>query len=351
LALPAKLKGEESGLPDRVLALGCAHKIRCCTRTAIAALICLMAIDQPGGGRLRAQGAANQQLQLRVPQWQMDAGGQAKFDIASIKQNKSPAGDNQYTNVPLSFDDSFSPTGGLFSATNQRLVWYIGFAYKLTIYQGGMLASQFPKWQNDRYDIQARVSGNPTKDQFRLMLQALLVDRFKLAVHWQTREVSVFAMVLDKPGKLGPQLRLHLSEPPCAVGVPFPGAVYAPPPTLVAGGFPESCGVSIFWTDSGLFHIGGRNMTTATIASRLTGTDNMDRPVLDETGLKGEYDFAYKFAPQNMGPQPPGATFQLDPAGPTLQEALKAQLGIKLEPKTAPVNVLIIDHIEEPIPN
>lgn len=117
----------------------------------------------------------------------------------------------------------------------------MNFAFKLTPAQDRAIVAQFPKWANDyRYDIQARASGNPTKDQFRLMMQALLADRFKLAIHYETRQLPVFALVLDKPGKLGPQLRLHPDDSPCSIAPP-PGAAPGPPPT-VPGGYPEPCG-------------------------------------------------------------------------------------------------------------
>lgn len=67
----------------------------------------------------------------------------------------------------------------------------------------------------DRFDIQARAEGNPGKDQMRLMMRSLLADRFKLAIHHETRQVPAFAIVLVKPGKTGPQLQLHPNDAPC----------------------------------------------------------------------------------------------------------------------------------------
>ena len=64
------------------------------------------------------------------------------------------------------------------------------------------MLSQLPKWAiTDRFDIQGRAQGNPTKDQMRLMMQSLLADRFRLAVHYETRQVPVFALIVDQPGK------------------------------------------------------------------------------------------------------------------------------------------------------
>jgi uncharacterized protein (TIGR03435 family) len=84
------------------------------------------------------------------------------------------------------------------------------------------------------------------------------------------------------------------------------------------------------------------------IAMRLSSSETFgtDRPVLDKTGLTGEFDFIIEFSPA----VPPGSNFQPDPNGPTFQEALKEQLGLKLDSQTGPVDVFVIDHIEEPSP-
>jgi len=83
------------------------------------------------------------------------------------------------------------------------------------------------------------------------------------------------------------------------------------------------------------------------VASAITGVVfGIDRPVLDRTGLTGTYDLVFNFTSENM---PPG--IQLDESGPTFLEALKDQLGLKLVPETRPVDVLVIDHVEEPSPN
>ena len=81
---------------------------------------------------------------------------------------------------------------------------------------------------------------------------------------------------------------------------------------------------------------------------QLTG---LDYPLLDKTGLTGKIDFVIEFTPQINGPLPPGATFQPDPTGPTFLEALKEQLGFKLESQTGPVDVVIVDHVEQPSAN
>ena len=226
------------------------------------------------------------------------------------------------------------------------------FAYKMTIYQVLTLQPELPQWTKGvRYDIEARASGNPTKDQYRLMMQALLADRFKLVAHHESRQVPVFALVLDKPGKLGPQLRAHPADSPCSTEYsPATGA-----PTTVAGWYPEICGGILGGLPSSPGHrrAGARDVPMAVIVDSFNvDITGIDRPVLDKTGLTGKFDFTIEYTPQLPNrPLPPGVEIPTDPTGPTFLEALKDQLGLKLVPETGPVDVLVIDHVEEPTPN
>jgi hypothetical protein len=130
----------------------------------------------------------------KMPDWQMAAGGKMEFDVASVKQNKSglpPSGSHPHSNVPLYPGSAYSPNGGLFSATNEPVGFYISFAYKLDYLQLQFVVLGLPAWANsDRFDIEARAQGNPTKDQMRVMIQSLLADRFKLVAHYETRQKS-----------------------------------------------------------------------------------------------------------------------------------------------------------------
>ena len=302
---------------------------------------------------LRAQSTSSHAEEARpqTPQWQIDAGGKMEFDVASVKQDTTPPSPQTVnSNVPLGPQDMYSPTGGLLSATNVPLLQYMVFAYKLTPNQVQSVLSSLPKWATtNRYDIQARVAGNPTKDQFRLMMQALLADRFKLAIHYEIKQQPIFALVLDKPGKLGPKIQPHPADSPCSTAGAAPGA---PTPT-VAGGFPELCGAFSGWPVSGRIHVGGRNVPMEMIATYLTNPQliGADRAVIDKTGLAGKYDFIVEFTPQINGPLPPGVNFQPDESGPTFLEALKEQLGLKLDSQTGPVPVIVIDHVEPPSEN
>lgn len=308
---------------------------------------------------LRAQTKTSQPTAVRpVPEWQKAAGGQMTFDVASVKQDTTSVSDDAASsNIPLGPQEMFAPTGGLLSAKDFPLWQYIIFAYRLSPRQLQDARSQLPKWaNNNRYDIEARASGNPTKDQYRLMMQALLAERFKLAIHYETRQLPVYALVLDKPGKLGPRFRPHPADAPCSTTItPDDG----PAPTA-ADGFPETCGAIADVPPSapGRFSTGARNMVMPMIADSLLSMWNFGneqkeytRPILDRTGLTGKFDFVLEWSPQLNGPRPPGSTFQPDESGPTFVEALKEQLGLKLVPQTGPVEVLVIDHVEEPSAN
>lgn len=287
--------------------------------------------------------------------WEKVAGGKMSFEVASVKENESGVSDSNRptSNIPLDAQDLYAPTGGLFSAANFPLLEYMRFAYKLTPEQSQALYSQVSWANTNRYDIQGRASGDPTKDQIRLMLQALLADRFKLALHFETRQLPVFALVLNKPGKFGPQLRPHADDPPCSTAPPPPTSSAAFQATTI-GGFPEICGgfLPLEPSASGLLRFGARDVPMAILAmlssSRLTG---IDRPVLDGTGLTGKFDLIIQFTPQPKLNPPPDASSPSADTGPTFLEALKDQLGLKLESTTGPVNTLVIDHIEEPTPN
>jgi uncharacterized protein (TIGR03435 family) len=316
----------------------------------------------------RLQARAPSAQSPAAPQWQIDAGGKMSFDVASVKRNKSgpqpspifrsASGDFPHSNVFLGPGEAYVPTGGLFAGTNLSLGDYMSFAFKITGNQGVLLRPQLPKWAiTDLFDIQARVEGNPTKDQMRLMMQSLLADRFKLAIHFETRQLPVFALVVDKTGKLGPQLQPHSGDSMCPPP-PSPGSV--PPPTRVEDRFPtEVCGdiIGMPATATGRYRVGARNVPIALIENTLAGlgygnlAGNLGRPVLGQTGLTGTFDFSFEFTPQlSMPPPSPGATAGPE-SGSTFQEALKEQLGLKLLPGTGPVDVIVIDHVEEPSPN
>lgn len=299
-----------------------------------------------------------------VPQWEIDAGGKMEFEVSSVRQDKSglpPSGASPYANVAMGPGEYYAPTGGFFTATNLPLFTYITFAYKASGNQIKNLQAQVPQWVlNDRYDMQGRVQGSPSKDQMRLMVQALLADRFKLSIHHETRQLPAFALVPIQAGKTGPRLVAHSNEAPCSSfyasspATPGGGTPAAQAQETVVGGFPATCGgiQPMEAGDSSRVRMGARNVSLALLANSMAGwPSDLDRPVLDRTGLNGLFDFTLEWTPQLNGSLPPGATFQPDADGPTFLEALKDQLGLKLESQTGPVDVLVLDHIERPTEN
>jgi len=267
------------------------------------------------------------------------------FDVASVKPNNSS--DEPHSNFPLNSGDFYTPNGGLFSATNFPLISYIFFAYKLQGNQGLTLASQMPNWvMTEKFDIQARAQGNPTKDQMRTMMRALLADRFKFAVHAETRETPVLAYALVKPGKTGPQLQPHSKDAACetTVAQPAPDIPNAFE-QIVKGGYPELCNgiLGIRASVPGRSRLGGRNVTIGFMADMFNQRVNLGRPMVDETGLRGTFDFLIEFTPESRA--------QADPDGPTFDQALRDQLGLKMESRKRPMEMLVLDHIERPSAN
>lgn len=276
------------------------------------------------------------------------AAGQT-FDVASVKPGKP--GDQPHANFPLGPGDAYTPNGGLFSASNYPLVSYFFFAYKIGGIEEQTLLAQLPRWTiAERFDVQARAEGNPGKDQMRLMMRALLADRFKLAIHHETREVSVLTLVLAKAGKTGPQLQPHEDGAPCTTVAS--ADVARAPLQIIAGGLPAPCG-GIFPmppTVPGRLRFAARNVIMAFLAESLTGIANLGQPIVDRTGLTGTIDFTLEWTPEN-NPLPRGADASPDPNPLSLQEALLDQLGIRLQPDKASSNVIVLDHVERPSAN
>jgi bla regulator protein blaR1 len=277
--------------------------------------------------------------------WQAAAGGEQAFEIASVKQNNSG---NEYSsmNVSLFPGDDYPLNDGVFLGTNVPLISYIYFAHKLNGNQLQLLLPQISKswWvRTDKFDIQAHVQGAPTKDEVRLMVQSLLADRFKLAIHCETRQLPAFALVLADSGKTGPLLRPHPDDSSCpAASTPKnpanPGSEHSP--ATVAGQFPAVCGsmVSMPSGTPGRMRVGARNVPIGLLANTLAQLGNLDRAVLDQTGLNGNFDFALEWNTS--------ANAQAGESGPKFLGDLKSQLGLRLVSQTGPVDVFVLDHVE-----
>jgi uncharacterized protein (TIGR03435 family) len=301
-----------------------------------------------------------------APAWQAAAGGHQEFDVVSVRPNKSGSpwdggGDKMVMNVPYGPDDNYVVTNGVLSAKNYPLLNLIVFAYKVPTAQGEALLASLPVWTNSElFDIEARTDNRDvTKDQMRLMMQSLLADRFHLVIHRELRQVNEYAAVLITPGQLGPHLQPHPVDQPCSSiyvrpkdGDPKP----APDAHAFAGGFPLRCRTfgpgpasePYFKTE------GARDLSMESIVGTFSGLGNLGRPVVDQTGLTGTYDWYFEFLPELPPGLPPGAVIQgrpPDASGPSFLEALRNQLGIKLVPQKGPYDYLIVDHIERPTAN
>jgi bla regulator protein blaR1 len=248
------------------------------------------------------------------------------------------------------------------TVTRSGLNW---FRLQARCFSGGEIRAQLPKWVNDDCAIDAKAEANPTKDQMRLMTQSLLADRFKLSVHFESREGPVLALTLVKPGKLGSKLHPHSKGPPCPdsfemIKLSWP----PPPPPKAADVWPPQCGTSaLFAATSNSTRIGARNTTMELLAQDVyhygsTFFSELDKSVVDQTGLKGRFDFSLElpagmfspsFVPKTPNPNPddpPPA-----PKGTPFLNAVREQLELKLARSTGQIRTLIIDHLEKPSEN
>jgi uncharacterized protein (TIGR03435 family) len=292
------------------------------------------------------------------------------FDVASVKQNKTEG--TQHSNVPLDTGNVYSAidpsdartsAGGYFVATNQPLWRYIVFAYKLSgtqelalrfSYFDG-LKSKAPGWitggfdaSADRFNIEARAPENSTIDQMRLMMQALLAERFHLVVHHETRDAPAFGLVLVRPGAPGQNLQPHPPSDTCPTSTPQPDQPASSGTPSAVGDLPPLCGIiaHVLSTNNPHSSFGGRGIPLSLLATSLptmTGMATIPRPVVDQTGLVGLYDFTLHW---NTSPDP-----ETGDTAASFRGALKSQLGLELKAIHAPIDILVIDHVERPSEN
>ncbi len=194
-----------------------------------------------------------------------------------------------------------------------------------------------PDWLgDDRFDIVAKVPEGATKEQFATMLRDLLTSRFKLATHHEEKEIQAYELVVSKNG---PKLEESVDDSQSA-----PGTHEATSrATLGPDGFP----VLPAGRSSAMVMMKGRarmrmaKTSMEQLAARLSS--QVSCPVTDATGLKGKYDFTLSWVSQILQAQDGDA----DSPGPDIFGALQQQIGLKLESKKAPVDVLVVDRIEK----
>ncbi|GGH07352.1 TIGR03435 family protein [Silvibacterium dinghuense] len=227
-----------------------------------------------------------------------------KYDVATVKENKSASGMTM-----LRFTGS-----DMLNVENGTLQIMLSAAYGLHPY----LIEGVPKWgENQHFDVQAKIlDATPdqikalTIEQRRAMFAAVLVDRFHLKTHWETREKPEYELVLAKGGSKmkegsGQQHSRMLS-----------------PNTLNA-----------------------KQQSAAELAEAFA--DALQEPVVDRTGLMGKYDVDLKWAPMTSKSGPDAA--QDEDAAPDIFTAVKETLGLELKPSRGPVQVLVVDGAEMPV--
>ena len=237
-----------------------------------------------------------------TPMSPMAADAHPSFEVATIR----PADPNE-TN------GNFIVGGHRIVIENQTVNNLISFAY--AVHQKQIVDG--PAWlETERFDIdgQADQPGVANLHQVQEMLQKLLADRFDLKLHRDKRDLSIYAI---KVAKGGPKLTQTAAN---AYGLP---------------------------SQSGHGHSSQqqRKFTNNSMSDFALGMQAyMDRPVVDETGLPGRYDFTLRWTPDNVPTNEPGAA-------PGIFTAIQEQLGLKLEATRGSADVLVIDHIERPSPN
>ena len=236
-----------------------------------------------------------------------------RFEVASLKSS-APGGRGGIIRP--------SPGGERYLATGIPLQLLMMVAYRVKADQitGG------PAWTlTDRFDMNAKAERPSTVEELHTMLKNLLADRFHLQFHRETKELPVYALTVDKAGiKLTPHEAQSAGDP---------------------------------WMDQSVDQVVSVKMKATSVpmdyfAWRLG--QMLDRPVIDLTKLKGGYDFSLAYTRDlppglNEGALINGAP--IDTSGPTIFQALRQQLGLRLDAQKGPVEVFVIDHVEKPTEN
>ena len=250
---------------------------------------------------------------------------QTSFEVASVKPNPN--------DVPEGI--SLSPSGE---------IRYTGFHLKTLIAMTYGTAQQTfdqfvggPSWlDRERFDITAKAAGDISADaqgrrseRIAAMLRTLIEDRFKVKVHYETREAPVYILrLVRRDGKLGPQIHESTIECPRFVSG-------APPPAVDPNRW---CGIRAIGGT-----ITGQGVPLSQIAGNLSGYPVVRRVVFDRTGLTGRYDFQIQYTPD--------AVDAASSTAPSLFTALTEQLGLTLQSDHAPLQYVVIDRAEHPAPD
>jgi uncharacterized protein (TIGR03435 family) len=195
--------------------------------------------------------------------------------------------------------------------------------------------------ETTRFDVAAKVPAGVTKVQFREMQRHLLEERFRLAVHWQPRDATVYELTIGKAGlKMRESAPADTAAPEVDYSVVAHYSVGKDKFPVFPAGASGLMGVNNHhrWRSS--------NVTMADIVRVLRRQMNSD--VLDRTGLHGKYDVDMYWQQPSLEIFPSSPPFE----GPAIDKAIQDALGLKLEPKKGSVSVLTVDHLEKtPIEN
>lgn len=258
-----------------------------------------------------------------------------EFEVVSIKPSPDPV-----PGIPVNVGCNGGPGStdpAMWRCTNMDLSNLITMAYRIMHFQ-----LSAPDWiGRQRFDLTARIPEGTTKEQFSQMQQNMLADRFKLAVHHESREMPKYDLVVAKGG---PKLK------PSAGGAEETAPRGAAPPDPTPPKFDKDRYPILKPGLAGTIMMNGRartfrpNCTMEQFAQTLSGP--LGKPVTDATGLAGKYDISLYWVTDAL---PAGPTAEPPPvdAGPTLQQAIQDQLGLRLDAKKGPVDFLVVDHAEK----
>jgi uncharacterized protein (TIGR03435 family) len=195
-----------------------------------------------------------------------------------------------------------------------------------------------PDWfPTERYDLTARIVGNPTPEQRRELWRTLFTERMKLRVHYEMREQPTFDLVVARSdGRLGPNIKPAQVDCAARSAAAARGETLAPLPAPAPNAAPV-CGMM-----AGPDGIRAGGTTMVGLARSISGVEG--RIVIDKTGLAGSYEFTLLYASTRAPQAGPVADDR-----PSLPTALTEQLGLKLEPSRGQVEFAVIDSVERPI--
>jgi uncharacterized protein (TIGR03435 family) len=262
------------------------------------------------------------------------------FEVATIKPSKGW--------LPI----NYSPIE--FHQVNATTLLLIEQAYNLPLTLGANVRMlNEPGWiTSDRYDVDAKIDGSLASamekltgqkraEQMDLRLQALLAERFKLKVHFEKRNLKVYALVVAKGGaKLTPAKDL----PPASITKQQISS--SPPPGLPR---PEDMRKGTLVLPKELGQELTAKVQTLDDLSRELQMQIPGRVIVNETGLSGEYDFEMHWSREGPAQEEGGA--QGNAEWPDIRTALREQLGLQLVTPKAPIEVIVIDRVERPSPN